>query len=135
MEQTDTRQLQFWNGKQYEPSAHAGILDPDEARAFACGRAWRIVKAERPLKPKYNAPRYAGYSRSVGQVQREYLIWAESFGLKSVTAYNNRPPANFAADKVVGYHMRKADRSKPVYTGAIQYITLDAHFAVEETTE
>ena len=93
---TDTRQLQFWNPAKrvYEPSAHQGNLDPDDVRSFACGRAWRIAKAERPVKnPRHNPPRHNSHSRTIDQMQRQYLDWAASRGLPSVTIWADKSQA------------------------------------------
>lgn len=134
-------QLQIWNAKAraYESTEHTA--DPakrgdveqlaDKGRSMA--KVWRVASISRALKPKYVGPRHSGYDRSVETVQRDYLLWAQAKGLTHITAYNNRPPQNFAADTVVGYHKRRADKSVPVFTGEIAYITLEAHFAVEES--
>lgn len=89
----DTRQLQFWNAatKVYEPSAHQGSLDPGDARIAACGRAWRIAKAERPLKPRYVGPHYTASIYSARQVQSRYMAWAVTQGLRKVTQFAERP--------------------------------------------
>lgn len=123
-------QLQFWDGikKAYVPQANAPV--------GRC-RSWRRVLASKNWalnNPKHNPPRYAGYSRTQDEVQRAYLMWAQASGLKHVTAYSTRPPPNFAADRIEGYHKRKADRSVPLFAGTISYITLEQHFYVEQST-
>lgn len=114
----DTRQLQFFDAKTrtYAPSAHQGDLSPDNARSVACGRAWRIAAVSRPLKPKYNAPRSTARSRSIADVQGDYLRWAQAKGLARVTAFSDRPP------------------NPRLFAGEITYVDAAAYFAVTEET-
>jgi hypothetical protein len=123
--QEDTRQLQFWDAKarQYAPSAHQGDLDPDNARVAACGRPWRIAKAERPLKPKHNPPRNSGSAYSIEDKQIAYLAWAQLHKLPSVTMYTGTDRKLFSNPAF----------KKHQYWGKINYVDPDEYFAVEET--
>lgn len=103
-------QLQFWDGikKTYVPQVDAPV---------GRYRSWRRVLASKnwALKnPKHRPPSSRSSGRTVEQVQRAYLEWAESKGLEQISAYREKP---------VG-------RLRALFSGAITYMTLETHFAV-----
>jgi len=116
---TETRQLQFWDAasRQYHPSAHQGSLNPDDARIAACGRPWRIAKADRPLKPRYVVPHSIYSGHTIAQVQAQYGNWAHAHGLTHITAFAGR----FTA---LGR-----------FAGEVRRIDPDQYFAVELSEE
>lgn len=125
--ENDTRRLQFWNAetRHYEPSAHQGDLDSDNVRAFACGRPWRIAKADRPLKdPKHRPPRKGskGWSSAammdpVKAITDEYMAWALERKLPSITMWLNQ------------YHVATCKFR------SIKRVDPATYFTVEEATE
>lgn len=137
------RQLQLWDAKTrtYMPTGNtvdSAVFKAVEALADTArlvSKAWRIVDGTRPTKnPKHHPPRGNSLT-AVEDIQRAYLLWAQAKGLTSIVAYNNRPPPNFAADRLAGYHKKRADKSVPLFTGEIRYITPEMQFAVDETCE
>lgn len=117
-----THQLQLWNAKakQYEPAQFpAGWDDADCARLLS--KAWRIVREDRPTKnPKYKPPTSQGYTRSITDVQRAYLKWAQVKGLSTITAF---------------YSHKKRVKLFTEFTGEIKYVDDDNYFAVTEEIE
>ena len=121
---TDQRifQLQIFNGKTYDVAPHQHNGRADDLREYAQGihrdsapdmRGWRIVLADkaRALRPSYRksgvygATRPNGYSRTVAQVQTEYLQWAEARKLQTVSVYRGRYPSVGLA----GFAVREVD--------------------------
>jgi hypothetical protein len=103
-------QLQFWDDRmnRYVPSAEPA--NAEHARTVAKGRSWRICDAARPLKPTaYRTPRRA--LRSVEDIKSDYLQYARTANLDSITMYSSCRP--------------------PVYAGNVRYITPAEQFAVE----
>lgn len=92
-----TLQLQFFDHAQraYVPAFPLRFCQNENFKsveaitdhARSTGKPWRIASTERALKPVFHRTRHNGYSRTVDQVQRDYLDWAMSKGLKHVTAY------------------------------------------------
>lgn len=116
-----TLQLQFFNhaSRAYVPSAHQGDMTPDNARAVACGRAWRIASPDRALKPTYRAPRRNSHSRTVEDIQVAYVEWAKAQGLQHITIYRE--------------HAGKVAFAR--WYGARTYITEAEQFAVTKSHE
>lgn len=120
-------QMQFWNGKQFEPTP-AILSAPtradldyfaDTARIIANGRPWRICDPARDLKqPRKwsNKQIHRASSRSVRDVQDAYVKWAVAKGLGQITEYAERPVSLCGAFTV-------------------KRITLADQMHVEETTE
>ena len=74
-------QMQLWDGAR-------GEYVPTKLRCpWTRSRQWRLVRADRPLRPKYLRPRSNPFSRLAHVVCQEYLQWAERKGLTKVTAY------------------------------------------------
>lgn len=97
-------QLQFFDHatKQYQPSAHQGVLDTESVQIAACGRAWRIAKPDRSLKPSYHAPRTNRQTRDQQRIRAEYMDWAYAKGLKTITDWKHKGPARrFAFTRLV----------------------------------
>jgi hypothetical protein len=119
-ETEDTRQLQLWNpiDKIYYVIPNVNL---DDARRIAGGRAWRIAKASRALKPKYTGPHRSASDRSVDTVREQYFKWAESVRLPCVTDY---------ANKISGY-FQPAKATWVPYPGVVKRVDPDAYFAVE----
>lgn len=81
------------------------------------GQPWRICKADRPLKQlPYHTYISKAYSRSIADVQREYVTWALIRGIQ-ITVYAKA-------------FMRSSEVRFP--TGS-KIITPEEHFAVEES--
>lgn len=124
--------LQFWDAKtkMYVPCGapiepERKLIEAAVDAARTSGYPWRIAKIERPLKnPKHTPPRGSSTGRTIADVQRDYLTWAQAKGLTSIVAYSTKPPPKFAADKLI-----------PLFSGEITYTTPDQQFAVEETTD
>lgn len=103
-------QLQLWNGKAYVPTGRTAYTNDSGfsykslakfARTMMLNRGYtgfRVAKASRPLKPKYSMPRGTASSRSVEDVQQEYLRWAQSKGLASIHI-GNRMPLNSSPER------------------------------------
>ena len=117
-----TLELQLWNpkAKAYEPTG-ATVVGGNRADVEAMadsargkGGGWRICRPDRPTKnPRISTPRYTASSRSVEDVQRDYLAWAQAANRTRVTAYGRLP-------------------NKHLFTGEIVYTTPDEQFAVSE---
>lgn len=135
-------QLQFWDPKarEYVPSGYACNVDkPHDIEALkdsarGKGRSWRVCKPERERKnPRIPMPRQSVASaRSIHDVQCDYLEWAQRAGLKRVTAYSAKPPANH---RRVDSWPKKRFLGPMLFLGAFDWTTPDAQFAVEESQE
>lgn len=130
---TESLQLQFFNvrTKQYVPDSCFEKPGTDGARRLAeigraSGRSWRLTGPDRPLKPVYRTPRPQS-NRTVAQIQRDYLTWAQAKGLQSVHVYTCKPVANYTEVYSVRYGKLKGP---PIFTGAMLQMTLEEHFAV-----
>jgi hypothetical protein len=120
----DTRQFQLWEpvSHRYIPApARLQTLDADRARRIAGRRGWRIAKAERLTKnPKLRAPTFTGSARTVEDVQRDYLRWAQAHGLKVITAGRKWRP-NWLPNSAM---------RTPIFTGEIRYLSPEDQFRV-----
>lgn len=134
------RQLQFWNPKTkyYEPVAGPAPHPNHVRTCMAQGRAWRICRVDRPLKnPRITVPHRNGFSRTVEQVQKVYLEWAQAKGLPAITSFyslaNNKP----SAFKPYGSRRDRTPLPEPevIFTGEIRYVDAGKYFAVEHTEE
>jgi hypothetical protein len=137
-------QLQFWSPEKraYIPASSFEQADTDAGRELADigrntanGRGWRVAGLMRPLKPSYRAPRPTS-TRPVAEVQREYLEWAQSEGLKSIHVYsdNNKGLANYTEIRDYRYGRKiGTHRGPPIFTGTMVQMTLEEHFAVLES--
>jgi hypothetical protein len=68
------------------------VVSPDQSpRAKKRGRAWRLCRPDRALKPKYPARQHVSRAgeRSVQAIIREYCDWAAQRGL-SITAFRGQ---------------------------------------------
>lgn len=85
-------------------------------------KAWRIASTDRALKPKYTrrglGASRGGTSRTIEQIQCEYVEWAKAKGLKRITYYIS-DAGKFAC---AAWHGEKI------------FIMPDEHFAVTEWT-
>lgn len=89
-------QLQFWNEKRGEYEPTGATADPTSSFAVRSllanvrgkVRAWRVARADRPLKPaRYVTGRRTASIRSAETVRSEYIDWAKDHGLASIHAY------------------------------------------------
>lgn len=145
-ENTESYQLQIFNAvtRSYEPIPGVVCYPSYDERnanvliARAGAKRWRVCRADRPLKPPRakRAALTAGYSRSIADVQREYLAWAQSKGLESVHVYAGKLPPN--SSPKFDYRDSRGERvtvaAVPrIFAGAMTTITPEEHFAVIET--
>lgn len=88
-------QLQFWNGVQYEPC----LIESER------GKAWRLCKPERALKPpKYRTRKQPAGSGTyaIDTKRGEYFAWARKAGLQTITDWLHRGKAfGFAYTRLV----------------------------------
>lgn len=127
------RQLQFFDpvAREYVPTFERA--DGDHARSIANGRAWRICRADRPLKPKLNRRHSTASARTIAEVQTAYLIWARTAGVESVTMYSNHPARNLIED--TRETRRDGTANTMIFPGPVRYVSDDEHFAVEHIEE
>lgn len=133
-------QLQFWHPdkRAYVPQSSCEPIDSDAHTRLLeigrqCGRGWRVAKADRALTvpPLRRKALTAGYSRSIADMQRDYLAWAQARGLKSVHAYIAKPPPIRAE----AHDRRGRQCGSVIYTGDFTWLTQEQHFAVTEHTD
>ena len=86
-------QLQVWNGRTYEPRGEPpdmtwGALQTWLDTWRGKGLAWRLARADRPLKPSYRKPgNHAGYARYPDEQCKAYREWARGKGLTTVSVF------------------------------------------------
>ena len=143
MKQLDAMQLQFWDSRAraYVPASSCeterGAIERLADIGRAMYKAWRICKADRPLKPtRYVPPRGSATGRTVDDVQRDYLTWAQSRGLQSIHVYDRRPPVNWSPkteyrnSRGERFTIPRCDR---LFYGVMVPISFDAQMAVTHT--
>ena len=114
----DTRQLQFFDAA----TGRYVIAQPDE---LAHGRPWRMAKASRPLKPKFNSPRQSGNDRSINTVRAQYYQWAID-RKQTITDWDTGYLPHVEVGS--GYHVKMA----PIlFTNTIKRVNKDKYFMVE----
>ena len=87
-------QLQIWTGRTYEPRGEPPDMAWGKLQDWldtwrGKGLAWRLARADRPLKPSYRKPgNRAGYVRTEKEQCAAYLAWARGKGLVGVSVFH-----------------------------------------------
>ena len=112
-------QLQFWNGKTYNPSVAND--KPDYLRGLVMPESgpWRIVKQikERPLKPRYALPAAARCDRTIEEMCEAYCAWAVEKGLERVHVYEWAKGGNYWSGVAAERHSLA-----PVYVNRSEFL-------------
>ena len=127
-------QLQFWSPSKRSYIRSDAEATPENARELAMGRGWRICDPERPLKPAQPfLTRQSSSDRSVKEVQRQYLRWAQISKLDRITMFRERVAPNW--EEKATFQRYAHGEHAPIFTGAVNYVAVADYFAVAHAEE